>query len=122
MHDINTFYKLDENNEVQIMSPEEVERFDWKSRWHMKSKAGVVTVSTIFLVINHRWFAGKAPLLFETCLFHDATNESLMVQRYETAKEAEKGHDYWCATVRSRLGILLEEPVNNLDFMRESVQ
>lgn len=48
-----------------------------------------ITVSTVFLGIDHNWGDGR-PLLFETMIFGGPHNESMW--RYTTYDEAEAGH------------------------------
>lgn len=59
-----------------------------------------ITVSTVFLGVNHGWGAGAAPLWFETMVFIDGRNDKECV-RYTTYDEARAGHEamvrkwYW---------------------------
>jgi hypothetical protein len=48
-----------------------------------------VTVSTVFLGLDHNWGDGP-PLLFETMVFGGPTHEEM--RRYSTWDQAEKGH------------------------------
>lgn len=50
---------------------------------------GGITVSTVFLGIDHQWGNGP-PLLFETMVF--GTDDD-MTERYSTWDEAQAGHD-----------------------------
>jgi hypothetical protein len=53
------------------------------------TEQGDVSVSTVFLGLDHNHF-GPTPLLFETMVFRaDKSNE---VEQYPTWEEAEKGH------------------------------
>ena len=58
-----------------------------------RSEFGSVSVSTVFLGMDHS-FGGGLPVLFETMIFggkHDRYQE-----RYHTWKEAESGHEAAC--------------------------
>jgi hypothetical protein len=55
-----------------------------------------VTISTVFLGIDHAWGHGK-PELFETMVF--GFDDGRDVERYATWDEAEAGHDRWVAKV-----------------------
>ena len=63
--------------------------FETTDRHVDNDKIGKVSISTVFLGIDHNFGVGK-PLLFETMIFggkHDQYQE-----RYTTWEEAEKGH------------------------------
>lgn len=62
-------------------------------------KIGAIRVSTVFLCINHNYFAGR-PLVFETMTFPLDGNEALL--RYSSYKAAVKGHKRVVAAVRKR--------------------
>lgn len=49
-----------------------------------------ITVSTVFLVLDHNYLPKGKPVLFETMIFNGGLNHSL--DRYCTWKEAEAGH------------------------------
>jgi len=62
-----------------------------------KTKKDGVTVSTVFLAIDHQWHPDEQPELFETMVFegeHDSIQE-----RYATWDEAEAGHKAICDKV-----------------------
>lgn len=61
-----------------------------------KTTFGDVTVSTVFLGIDHS-FGDGPPLLFETMIFGGEFDDDL--RRYETWSEAEQGHQEMCAMV-----------------------
>jgi len=52
-----------------------------------------ISVSTVFLGLNHNWGEGE-PLIFETMIFGGPHNEDQ--QRYSTWEEAEIGHKKMC--------------------------
>lgn len=56
---------------------------------------GHVTVSTVFLGVDHS-FGGGPPLLFETMVMSDVDDMDEVQFRYTTWDEAERGH---CSTV-----------------------
>lgn len=61
------------------------------------SKDEKVTVSTVFLGLDHNHWGKGAPVLFETLVFggeHDGRME-----RYTTWDEAERGHKIMCGRV-----------------------
>lgn len=61
-----------------------------------RTQRGDVSVSTVFLGLDHQ-FGNGPPLLFETMVFggeHDEEQE-----RYSTWEEAEAGHAAWCEKV-----------------------
>lgn len=60
----------------------------------------VVYVSTVFLVIDHRWGAGD-PLLFETLVFNGPLDGEMA--RYSTYAAAEAGHAAMVARCRAAI-------------------
>src|SRR6185437_3643792 len=70
------------------------EWFQTAERHVAKTQVGPLTVSTVFLGLNHQFFGG-APLLFETMIFGshagDEYDESYQ-DRYSTWDEAVEGH------------------------------
>ena len=63
-----------------------------------KTTKGNVTVSTIFLGIDHNFInGGNPPILFETMIFGGQYNEEQW--RYCTWEEAEEGHKKACQLV-----------------------
>ena len=62
---------------------------------------GDVTISTVFLGLDHRWGDGP-PVLFETMVFGGSLDEAM--ERYSTYDEAETGHDLMVARVRASDG------------------
>jgi hypothetical protein len=64
----------------------------WSKRTEVQLKEDTVTVSTIFLEMNHG--SDEKPLWYETMIFPDKANiHCLDLWRYETREEAEKHHD-----------------------------
>lgn len=58
-------------------------------------------ISTVWIGINHAWRPGAPPLIFETMVFNNATEESdLDMERYSTEQEAIEGHQRMVDKVR----------------------
>lgn len=55
-------------------------------------KSSDVTVSTVFLSIDHQWGDGP-PLIFETMVFGGPLDSEC--ERYSTEQEAIEGHERW---------------------------
>ena|SRR4030067_896316 len=105
------FYILDENHCVKIVPDvitwgtwfESNQRFVQQDTFY--DSEDLVTVSTVFLGIDHSFTANKSPatpVLFETMVFggkHDGDME-----RYCTWDEAETGHRQMC----ERVGLIKE--------------
>jgi hypothetical protein len=75
-----------------------------------KDQFGSVSVSTVFLGMDHS-FGGGSPVLFETMIFggeHDQYQE-----RYCTWDEAEKGHQIACDLV-NKITIDRDNKLNDL--------
>ena len=75
-----------------------------------KEQFGSVSVSTVFLGMDHS-FGGGSPVLFETMIFggeHDQYQE-----RYCTWDEAEKGHQIACDLV-NKITIDRDNKLNDL--------
>ncbi len=60
---------------------------------------GRVWVSTVFLVIDHKFASTGAPILFETMIFHTRRLDGWQ-ERYHTWEEAEAGHQAALRQVR----------------------
>ncbi len=56
----------------------------------------VVSISTVFLGLDHS-FGGDTPILFETMVFGGPFDQEQ--ERYETWKQAERGHKRWVEKV-----------------------
>ncbi len=86
-------YVLDENhNPVRC-----ADLMEWGRRFGMSQRrvafTGIecLTISTVFLGINHQFFPGAPPLLFETMIFGDGSDE--YQERCSTWEEAEAMHE-----------------------------
>jgi len=62
-----------------------------------------ITVSTVFLVLDHNHSSKGKPILFESMIFHGELNQSM--NRYCTWKEAEKGHQKMVELVKNNLWV-----------------
>lgn len=92
-------YILNEQREaVPASLAEWASWFEENKRRVGRTEIGDVTVSTVFLGLDHNWGRGR-PLLFETMIFggpHDEYQE-----RYSTWAEAEAGHAKAVAMVQA---------------------
>lgn len=88
-------YILDKNGNPQPCE----DIYEW-GEWYEKStkqrkvardKVGKVTVSTVFIGIDHNFGEGP-PLLFETMIFNDGGEHDQYQERYSTRQEALAGH------------------------------
>jgi hypothetical protein len=62
------------------------------------TEIGNVRVSTVFLSIDHNFFRGGDPILFETHIFGGPLNGE--GKRYSTYQEAERGHAEYVTKAR----------------------
>lgn len=62
-----------------------------------------ITVSTVFLVLDHNHSPKGKPVLFESMIFNGELNQSL--DRYRTWKEAETGHKKMVELVKNNLWV-----------------
>ena len=62
-----------------------------------------ITVSTVFIGINHRFLSDGPPILFESLPFGDYGAMDEDMWRYSTWEEAEAGHRRLCAELRARV-------------------
>ncbi len=60
-----------------------------------------VRISTVFLGVDHNFFPGHDPALFETMVFAD--EEDFRMERYFIWEEAEAGHAEMVALIRSEM-------------------
>ena len=109
MHDHH--YILDENNNLMPVDLEtywqwfkaqdekgEASRRIVKQRhWPLNS----IMVSTVFLGLDHNFFWGGPPLVFETLVFGGPLDQEM--DRYSTYDEAVRGHEAMCERVRAAL-------------------
>ena len=72
--------------------------FENANRHVAKTKIDDITISTVFLGLNHGFGKGP-PLLFETMIFGGNFNYDMW--RYSTWDEAEKGHQKAVEKVRA---------------------
>lgn len=99
-----TLYKLDGKKVVQCKN-----FADWCHWWILArekglrkvgwDKIGPVTISTVFLGIDHGW--GRKPVLFETMVFGGKLDQKQW--RYFTWEEAEHGHRETVRLVKASL-------------------
>ena len=62
-----------------------------------------ITVSTVFLLLDHNHSPKGKPVLFESMIFNGELNQSL--DRYRTWKEAEYGHKKMVELVKNNLWV-----------------
>ncbi len=74
--DLKVMAKFFENNEVRQIA---LDQFN------------DITISTVFLCTDHRFFGEGPPVLFETLVFGGENDQ--FQDRYCTLKEAKQGHD-----------------------------
>ena len=63
-----------------------------------------ITISTVFLGLNHQFMSGGPPLLFETMVFWEGGDLDKAQDRYTTWEDAEVGHATMVARVWAALG------------------
>ncbi len=91
-----TQYKYILNKDHTITQTEDI--LVW-AKWFEKmenrriaeTEMGQITVSTVFLGIDHRFSNKGKPILFESMVFKNS--ESIDEERYCTYEEAERGHE-----------------------------
>jgi len=93
------YYILDENKNPVKASL--FDAFSWidkgNNRVVEQTKFGEILVSTVFLAIDHSFYKGGNPILFETMIFGGEHDQ--FQQRYGSWKEAVKGHQQACEMV-----------------------
>lgn len=82
---------------------------DFKNRRVAETKKGGITVSTVFLGLDHEW-GSVTPILFETMIFGGQHNQDQW--RYSTWKEAEEGHKKACKLVDLYLIYIVQKILN----------
>lgn len=93
------YYKLVGKTPVLCESTEDfVNSFDIKNRRVAETEEGEVSVSTVFLAVDHA-FAGGPPILFETMIFGKGYEGGVNHGRYCTWDEAVEGHREACISV-----------------------
>lgn len=95
----NYYYTLDESgNPVPTNDIHAIEHLlgDAKARTVAKTYIAEPTfraeVSTVFLCLNHAWYDGPDPVLWETMIFSDCEELDGYQERYTKRKDAESGH------------------------------
>lgn len=92
-------YILDENNIPKPIS--DVEEWGmWMekhSRIVRRTDYNEVTISTVFLGLDHNFSGDGAPVLFETMVFGGKLDEAQ--ERYASWEGAVRGHDEWVRKV-----------------------
>ncbi len=96
-------YVLDTNgNPVEIYDQKEWNQFFMHGdRTLRKDIVNDITVSTVFLGVDHNFLGDGDPILWETCIFMN-DDHSEVVERYDNKAAAEKGHLHWCEQVATR--------------------
>ena len=67
-------------------------------RFIEKTEIGETLISTVFLGLNHNFFSGSYPLIFETMIFGGPHDQSMW--SYLTREQARSGHREACELVR----------------------
>ena len=83
-------YILDGEKAVEVDLSEWTKWFAKAKRVVAKDKIKQITISTVFLGLNHNYGEGK-PLIFETMVFGGSLDQEQ--ERYSTWDEAIRGHD-----------------------------
>ena len=88
---LDMYYKL-EGKKIVSCSFEEFSEFfgDIKNRRVAQDYVDKISISTVFLGIDHNFGGSGTPVLFETMVFGGEHDE--YCQRYHTWQEAEEGH------------------------------
>lgn len=100
------YYKLNPDHSTAPTSMQEwARKFESSkdrrvARTELGTVPGLVTVSTIFLGLDHGWDEGGPPILFETMIIGGPLDESQ--ERYSTWDEAVAGHGRWVDKARQR--------------------
>lgn len=92
------YYKLDENRNTVPVDSVEYSFLGSEDRRVGYSSYGDVSISTVFLALNHQWGDGP-PLLFETMIFGGPHNE--YQTRCSTWAQAEEMHTSACLLVQA---------------------
>ena len=71
-----------------------------KRRRVARDQIGTLTVSTVFLGLNHKWEAGP-PILWETMVFGLPDDTDEIQLRYSSRADAIAGHMRTCAEMRA---------------------
>lgn len=101
------YYKL-EDKKVVACKPQEW-GFVTTDRRVALEKFGPVTVSTVFLGLDHS-FGGKVPLVFETMVFEGPLDGQM--DRYSTWDQAETGHRKMVEKVKNSIALNPKRKIN----------
>lgn len=82
---------------------------DFTNKRVAETKKGGITVSTVFLGLDHNWGSGP-PLLFETMIFGGQYDQEQW--RYSTWEEAEEGHKKACQLVGLTIIYIVKKILN----------
>jgi len=74
--------------------------FETAERTVARDEVGASVISTVFLGLDHAWWPGAPPLLFETMVFTDGDGGDMW--RCSTWAEAEEQHRAAVARIRER--------------------
>lgn len=91
---IRWFEKAEGKDGRRIALTEKMRPFWWLTFWR---RPYTITVSTVFLGVDHSFGGGK-PILFETMVFGSCAHDEAC-ERYSTYEEAERGHRDMCRKV-----------------------
>ena len=82
------------NRKIPVKEPDLMKWGKWfetAERRVAKTEINGITISTIFLGLDHNYFGNEVPILFETMVFGGELDQE--EERYSTWEEAVKGHD-----------------------------
>lgn len=96
------YYLLNGRTPVPCTLQEWIENFG-NIRAVASDTVGHVTISTVFLGMDHHWGRDAAPLLFETMIFDDSISGRRW--RYATYDEAETMHQKIVDAIRRNLAM-----------------
>lgn len=74
---------------------------------------GIVTVSTIFLGLDHNYYGKGPPILFETIVFGLTMESGEMQRRYSSWDDAEVGHKMTVKKVKAMIAKASAPKVTN---------
>ena len=98
-----TYWKVDIKT-GKLSKTKDFNEFASAKRFHIKTTINSISISTVFLGIDHSFGYGNTPILFETMIFggeHDEYQE-----RYTTLAKAKKGHQRAVLKVKKLKDIL----------------
>ena len=101
------YYKLDENKNPVPCSNIEAESqyrdFENYRRVALTEFVDGSSLSTVFLVIDHRHIEEDHPVLFESMYFCDGDDNDQDLRRYCSWREALKGHEAWVKEIGKKV-------------------